>query len=213
MTHPCSSIHVARYCIATAEPAVVVAAAGSEHQIAAAAAEFGCPVRTVDPPGRSALVDPPEYVYGSYDSSTHRHATLPDGVTFYASETRDWDTPGIGVTVPHRGTSQSVRVTSQSHCNHPVHLPVSPSPRPRCLSITLPLDHRYAFAPLDRAGNAMMVFTSGTTGKPKGVVTTHRNIEHQVSDLVTAWEWSAADKIPHFLPLHHVHGIVNKLYD
>ena len=87
MTHPCSSIHVARYCIATAEPAVVVAAAGSEHQIAAAAAEFGCPVRTVDPPGRSALVDPPEYVYGSYDSSTHRHATLPDGVTFYASET------------------------------------------------------------------------------------------------------------------------------
>ncbi len=58
---------------------------------------------------------------------------------------------------------------------------------------------------------AMMVYTSGTTGKPKGVVTTHANIAAQVKSLVTAWEWQADDAILLVLPLHHVHGIVNVL--
>ena len=58
---------------------------------------------------------------------------------------------------------------------------------------------------------ALMVYTSGTTGKPKGVVTTHRNIAAQVESLVLAWEWTADDHILHVLPLHHVHGIVNAL--
>lgn len=56
---------------------------------------------------------------------------------------------------------------------------------------------------------AMMVYTSGTTGKPKGVVTTHANLEAQITALIEAWEWSAADRILLVLPLHHVHGIVN----
>jgi len=56
---------------------------------------------------------------------------------------------------------------------------------------------------------AMILYTSGTTSKPKGVVTTHANIQAQIESLVTAWEWSAADHIPLFLPLHHIHGIIN----
>ncbi len=56
---------------------------------------------------------------------------------------------------------------------------------------------------------AMMVYTSGTTGKPKGVVTTHANLEAQVTSLVEAWGWTADDHILEVLPLHHVHGIVN----
>lgn len=57
----------------------------------------------------------------------------------------------------------------------------------------------------------MMVYTSGTTGKPKGVVTTHANITAQVTSLVSAWEWRADDAILLVLPLHHVHGIINVL--
>ena len=58
---------------------------------------------------------------------------------------------------------------------------------------------------------ALIIYTSGTTGKPKGVVSSHRTIHHQIVDLVLAWEWKSNDCILHFLPLHHVHGIINKL--
>jgi malonyl-CoA/methylmalonyl-CoA synthetase len=58
---------------------------------------------------------------------------------------------------------------------------------------------------------AMMVYTSGTTGRPKGVVTTHANLEFQVTCLVEAWGWTADDRIVLVLPMHHVHGIVNVL--
>ncbi len=56
---------------------------------------------------------------------------------------------------------------------------------------------------------AMILYTSGTTSRPKGVVTTHANIAAQIATLVEAWEWSADDCIVLCLPLHHVHGIIN----
>ena len=58
---------------------------------------------------------------------------------------------------------------------------------------------------------AMILYTSGTTSKPKGVISTHNNIESQITALVKAWEWTKDDHIPLFLPLHHVHGIINSL--
>jgi malonyl-CoA/methylmalonyl-CoA synthetase len=56
---------------------------------------------------------------------------------------------------------------------------------------------------------AMILYTSGTTNLPKGVVTTHSNLNAQISSLITAWEWSENDHTICILPLHHVHGIVN----
>ncbi|KAI3377573.1 hypothetical protein L3Q82_008739 [Scortum barcoo] len=58
---------------------------------------------------------------------------------------------------------------------------------------------------------AMIIYTSGTTGRPKGVLHTHSSIQAMVQCLVSEWAWSRDDVILHTLPLHHVHGIVNKL--
>ena len=57
----------------------------------------------------------------------------------------------------------------------------------------------------------VVLYTSGTTGKPKGVLLSHVNVDAQVRTLVRAWAWSPADIIVHVLPLHHTHGIVNAL--
>jgi malonyl-CoA/methylmalonyl-CoA synthetase len=66
-----------------------------------------------------------------------------------------------------------------------------------------------ALPEVDSKRRAMILYTSGTTSRPKGVVTTHGNIQAQIEALVAAWEWSADDHILLVLPLHHVHGIVN----
>ncbi|KAF5739160.1 malonate--CoA ligase [Tripterygium wilfordii] len=58
---------------------------------------------------------------------------------------------------------------------------------------------------------ALIVYTSGTTGKPKGVVHTHKGINAQVQILAEAWGYTSGDKFLHCLPLHHVHGLFNSL--
>ena len=68
---------------------------------------------------------------------------------------------------------------------------------------------RVTLPEIDAARRAMILYTSGTTNKPKGVVTTHHNLESQITTLVSAWEWSEKDHTLCVLPLHHVHGIVN----
>jgi len=67
------------------------------------------------------------------------------------------------------------------------------------------------FEPIDKNNGALILYTSGTTGRPKGAVITFRNLEAQISNLIKAWEWTSEDKILHTLPLHHTHGIINIL--
>ncbi|PCH61739.1 MAG: long-chain fatty acid--CoA ligase [SAR86 cluster bacterium] len=68
-----------------------------------------------------------------------------------------------------------------------------------------------ALPSIDMDRRAMILFTSGTTNKPKGVVSTHKTVHAQITTLTKAWSWSQQDVIPLFLPVHHIHGIINIL--
>jgi malonyl-CoA/methylmalonyl-CoA synthetase len=54
---------------------------------------------------------------------------------------------------------------------------------------------------------ALQLYTSGTTGKPKGAVITHANLAVQQELLGEAWAWRESDVLLHVLPLHHMHGL------
>jgi malonyl-CoA/methylmalonyl-CoA synthetase len=65
--------------------------------------------------------------------------------------------------------------------------------------------------PEDRAGEAdpaLVVYTSGTTGPPKGAVLPRRAVASTLDALADAWQWTDADELVHGLPLFHVHGLV-----
>jgi len=55
---------------------------------------------------------------------------------------------------------------------------------------------------------ALIVYTSGTTGPPKGVALSHRALAADLDALAMAWDLSADDVWVHALPLFHVHGLV-----
>ncbi|HEY6276421.1 MAG TPA: AMP-binding protein [Streptosporangiaceae bacterium] len=54
---------------------------------------------------------------------------------------------------------------------------------------------------------ALLAYTSGTTGRPKGVPLTHRQLVTSIRSAMAAWRWSADDVLVHALPLHHQHGL------
>ncbi|MFC3576716.1 acyl-CoA synthetase [Streptomyces yaanensis] len=67
-----------------------------------------------------------------------------------------------------------------------------------------------AFAPaeVDDESPALVVYTSGTTGPPKGAVIPRRAVAATLDALADAWQWTGEDVLVHGLPLFHVHGLV-----
>jgi malonyl-CoA/methylmalonyl-CoA synthetase len=59
---------------------------------------------------------------------------------------------------------------------------------------------------------AIIVYTSGTTGRPKGAEITHGNLQSNLDALQTAWGWQADDILLHVLPIFHVHGLFVALH-
>ena len=54
---------------------------------------------------------------------------------------------------------------------------------------------------------ALLAYTSGTTGRPKGVPLTHGQLAASIRSAMAAWRWSADDVLAHALPLYHQHGL------
>ena len=55
---------------------------------------------------------------------------------------------------------------------------------------------------------AFVMYTSGTTGPPKGVQIPRRAITSNLDALAEIWRWTAEDRLAHALPVFHVHGLV-----
>lgn len=65
---------------------------------------------------------------------------------------------------------------------------------------------------LDGSELAMLLYTSGTTGRSKGAMLTHDNLLATITGLLAAWGWSAEDSLLLTLPLFHTHGLVVGLF-
>jgi malonyl-CoA/methylmalonyl-CoA synthetase len=63
-------------------------------------------------------------------------------------------------------------------------------------------------ASADGTGGALVIYTSGTTGPPKGVVLQRAALAANLAAVYDAWDWTAADRVVHALPLYHVHGLL-----
>jgi malonyl-CoA/methylmalonyl-CoA synthetase len=58
----------------------------------------------------------------------------------------------------------------------------------------------------------LIVYTSGTTGKPKGAVLTQQNLVHDARNIIKIWDITESDVLCHALPLFHVHGLCFALH-
>ncbi len=59
---------------------------------------------------------------------------------------------------------------------------------------------------------ALIAYTSGTTGAPKGAVLTHANLLANSESVAVTWRWTAEDRLVHALPVFHGHGLCVALY-
>jgi malonyl-CoA/methylmalonyl-CoA synthetase len=70
-------------------------------------------------------------------------------------------------------------------------------------------NHPETFATVRRENSdlAALLYSSGTTGVPKGIMLSHGNLLSNTESLVEAWGFSSADRLLHALPIFHVHGL------
>ena len=115
-------------------------------------------------------------------------------------------------------------VLASGACVVPINPALSDAERTRVLehaevrTLLAPGDERPAttaaprLADIDRDAPALLIFTSGTTGQPKGVPLSQANLEANLDGLARTWGLAAGERLLHVLPAHHVHGLVLALY-
>jgi malonyl-CoA/methylmalonyl-CoA synthetase len=161
-----------------------------------------------------------ELLAGHADLREQRVAfLLAPGFPWVAVQWGIWRAGGVAVPLPLNSTrseleyfiddTQTSTLVFDAAAEPPL-APIAEARDIRALRYDRILTHQPAELPdVASERRAMILYTSGTTSRPKGVVTTHSNITAQITSLIEAWDWSADDRILLCLPLHHVHGIVN----
>lgn len=84
-------------------------------------------------------------------------------------------------------------------------------PRERCLSFTQPSAAPYWSQDITAEDDGFLLFTSGSSGKPKGVLQNHRGLLTNSLGIVAHTSLTADDKLLHIMPLHHTNGVNNQL--
>ncbi len=110
---------------------------------------------------------------------------------------------------PKLGSSELDHILSDSQPEAVVGAPqVAPLGHLRRFSVELDATGELPEAPADPERVALVVYTSGTTGKPKGVLLPRRAVAANLDALADAWSWTSEDRLTHALPIFHVHGLV-----
>ncbi|WP_328881872.1 acyl-CoA synthetase [Streptomyces sp. NBC_00299] len=113
---------------------------------------------------------------------------------------------------PKSGEKELGHILSDSVPSLVLAAPGDELPSPVAELARVDVDVRAAAArPAERATEsdpALVVYTSGTTGPPKGAVIPRRAITATLDALADAWQWTGDDTLVHGLPLFHVHGLV-----
>jgi malonyl-CoA/methylmalonyl-CoA synthetase len=92
-------------------------------------------------------------------------------------------------------------------CDCTVHLPAALGTVPR-LDVDLAGRAEDVAPEPSEEACALIMYTSGTTGLPKGVMLSRHALAANLDALTDAWDWTSADVVVHALPLFHVHGLV-----
>jgi malonyl-CoA/methylmalonyl-CoA synthetase len=144
-----------------------------------------------------------------------------DRIALYAANSLDWVTAYLGI---QRAGACAVMMNPDYHSAEAEHILSDSEPvaviadRPRAPIVeqlglrTIAVEDLPRGAPpaepaLTPESAAAILYTSGTTGRPKGAVLDHGNFLAQGRGALEVWRWTSSDVLVHALPLFHLHGL------
>lgn len=150
-----------------------------------------------------------------------REVRAGDRIGIYAASSLEWVIAYLGV---QRAGGVVVPLNPEYHAAEAEHILHDSEPRlviadePRAAIVNglgippVPLEDlpRGDAPPMPELGPespAAILYTSGTTGRPKGAVLDHGNFLAQARGAIEMWRWTSRDLLVHALPLFHLHGL------